>query len=167
MVSPKIAVGAVTLIAAATLVTMPLAALSMRECSVAYKDARGAGTLGGMSWREFRKARCGAGTATRSSTRPKTRAQTGATTGSPSAARPQSGLVPGGSAYLPGGRAVFPTAIAPRYSDETRARARRQTCLDQYRRNKPGNANGGLKWVQKGGGYYSECSRRLKAGWKP
>jgi hypothetical protein len=36
------------------------------------------------------------------------------------------------------------------------------TCLDQYRLNKAGNANGGLKWVQKGGGYYSECSRRLK-----
>jgi hypothetical protein len=24
------------------------------------------------------------------------------------------------------------------------------------------NANGGLKWIQRGGGYYSECSKRLK-----
>ena len=167
MVSPRIAVGAATLIAAAALATMPLAALSMRECSAAYKDAQRSGTLGGMSWQAFRKARCGAGTATQAPTGPKTGAQTGATTGSPSAAGPQPGLAPGGSAYLPGGRAVFPTAIAPRYSDETRARARRQTCLDQYRLNKPSNANGGLKWVQNGGGYYSECSRRLKAGWKP
>jgi hypothetical protein len=24
------------------------------------------------------------------------------------------------------------------------------------------NGNGGLKWIQKGGGYYSECNKRLK-----
>ena len=33
------------------------------------------------------------------------------------------------------------------------------TCLDQYNANK---ANGGLNWIQKGGGYYSECNKRLK-----
>ena len=37
-----------------------------------------------------------------------------------------------------------------------------ETCLDQYRANKTGNGNGGLKWIQKGGGYYSECNKRLK-----
>jgi hypothetical protein len=37
-----------------------------------------------------------------------------------------------------------------------------ETCLDQYRANKANNANGGLKWIQKGGGYYSECVKRLK-----
>jgi hypothetical protein len=98
-----------------------------------------------------------------SPTEPKTRGKADVTTGAPPAARPQSGLAPAGSAYLPGGRAVFPAAVAPKYSDETRARARRQTCLDQYRLNKAANANGGLKWVQQGGGYYRECSRRLKA----
>jgi hypothetical protein len=36
-----------------------------------------------------------------------------------------------------------------------------QTCLDQYRANKAANTNAGLKWIQKGGGYYSECNRRL------
>jgi len=29
-------------------------------------------------------------------------------------------------------------------------------------RNKSNNGNGGLGWVQKGGGYYSECNKRLK-----
>jgi len=24
------------------------------------------------------------------------------------------------------------------------------------------NGNGGLKWIQKGGGYYSECNKQLK-----
>jgi len=36
------------------------------------------------------------------------------------------------------------------------------TCVDQYNANKASNANGGLKWIQKGGGYYSECNKRLK-----
>ena len=29
--------------------------------------------------------------------------------------------------------------------------------------NKASNGNGGLKWIQKGGGYYSECNKRLKS----
>jgi hypothetical protein len=37
-----------------------------------------------------------------------------------------------------------------------------ETCLDQYRTNKANNTNGGLKWIQRGGGYYSECVKRLK-----
>ena len=39
-----------------------------------------------------------------------------------------------------------------------------QTCLDQYNANKGTNGNGGLNWIQKGGGYYSECNKRLKGG---
>lgn len=60
------------------------------------------------------------------------------------------------------GAAVFPTAIAPAYAKEKKAAARRKTCLDQYNANKATNANGGLKWIQKGGGYFSECNKRLK-----
>jgi hypothetical protein len=37
------------------------------------------------------------------------------------------------------------------------------TCLDQYNANKATNANGGMRWIERGGGYYSECNRRLKA----
>ena len=60
--------------------------------------------------------------------------------------------------------AVFPTAIAPAYAGEKPGMARQKTCLDQYNANKATNANGGLKWIQKGGGYYSECNKRLKGG---
>jgi hypothetical protein len=142
----SIGVGIGAVVTAATLAATPLAALSMRECSAAYQDARKQGTLGGMTWRDFRKARC----------RP------GATAAPPATTGP----APTGSAYLPGGRAVFPTAISPKYADETPGKARRLTCLDQYRLNKASNANGGLQWVQKGGGFYNECNRRLKAGGK-
>jgi hypothetical protein len=129
MVALKIGVGVGTLMAAAALAALPLSALTMRECSAAYKQARSSGTLGGMTWQRFRKQKCG----------------------TPSA----------GSGYLPGAT-VFPHTIAPRYAAEPPGKARRLTCLDQYRLNKAGNANGGLRWMEKGGGYYSECNRRLK-----
>jgi hypothetical protein len=58
--------------------------------------------------------------------------------------------------------AVFPTAVDSKYSSEKTGRARRKTCLDQYKANKSTNANGGLKWLQKGGGYYSQCVKKLK-----
>jgi hypothetical protein len=60
--------------------------------------------------------------------------------------------------------AVFPTAIAPTYANEKPGKARMKTCDDQYKANKATNANGGLKWIQKGGGYWSECNKRLKGG---
>jgi hypothetical protein len=59
---------------------------------------------------------------------------------------------------------VFPTEVSSKYSDERPALARMHTCRDQYQENKANNANGGLTWLQKGGGYYSECNKRLKGG---
>jgi hypothetical protein len=58
--------------------------------------------------------------------------------------------------------AVFPNAIDPKFSKETPAKARLHTCSAQYQANKKTNANGGLKWIVKGGGYWSECNKRLK-----
>jgi hypothetical protein len=61
--------------------------------------------------------------------------------------------------------AVFPTAIAPKYvSEKDLDKALTKTCADQFTANKASNANGGLKWVEKDGGYYAECINRLKEG---
>jgi hypothetical protein len=61
--------------------------------------------------------------------------------------------------------AVFPTVIAPKYTGETDLdKARTKTCAEQFTANKAANANGGLKWVEKDGGYYAECINRLKEG---
>jgi hypothetical protein len=60
------------------------------------------------------------------------------------------------------GKAVFPNAADPKYSKDPAGKARREPCLDQYHANKANNGNGGLKWIEKGGGYYSECNKRLK-----
>jgi hypothetical protein len=57
---------------------------------------------------------------------------------------------------------VFPTAVSPKYLDESSGKARMHTCLDQYNANKATNANGGLTWIARGGGYYSECNKQLK-----
>jgi hypothetical protein len=131
--------------AGATLVTsgQPVQALTMKECSAKYQAAKSAGTLGGQNWRDFRKAHCGAD----------------ATAATPAAAPPATAPA---AAPKPTGNAVFPTAVSPKYSTESAGKARMHTCLDQYNANKAANANGGLKWIQKGGGYYSECNKQLK-----
>jgi hypothetical protein len=60
--------------------------------------------------------------------------------------------------------AVFPTAISPKYAGEKDLdKARKQTCADQFTANKATNANGGMKWIDKDGGYYGECASRLKS----
>jgi hypothetical protein len=121
-------------------------ALTMRECSAKYQAAKESGTLNGMKWNDFRKAECGA-TATAAPT--------------PGAApAPSAGSVrPPSTGYA--GNAVFPNAISPKYANKSAGKARFYTCLDQYRANKANNGNGGLRWIQRGGGYYSECNKHL------
>ena len=58
--------------------------------------------------------------------------------------------------------AVFPSAIAPKYAGEKPDKARTLTCADQFSANKATNGNGGMKWIERSGGYYSECVVRLK-----
>jgi hypothetical protein len=129
----------------------PTHALSMKECSAKYESAKAAGTLNGMKWNDFRKAQCGAG-ASASPT-------TGAATAPSPTTKPGSAATP---TAAPSGSPVFPSAVSPKYSSEPAGRARMHTCRDQYNENKGTNENGGLRWIQKGGGYYSECNRRLK-----
>ncbi len=66
-----------------------------------------------------------------------------------------------GFAAANAGAAVFPSKVAAKYAGQSAGRARMHTCLDQYHANKAAKANGGLAWIQKGGGYYSACSKHL------
>ncbi|GAB1581448.1 antifreeze protein [Phyllobacterium phragmitis] len=133
----------------ATNATAPAAAaasgkgLSMLECGAKYEVAKAAGSLNGMTWNGFRKAECGPGAdpvalSTDGTTEPP----------APTTTAPQG--------------VVFPTAVSPQYSNQTPGKARMHTCLDQYHALKNNNALGGLKWIQKGGGYYSLCNAKLK-----
>src|SRR5215210_3346515 len=151
---------------AALVATAPAQALTAQECSAKYQAAKTAGTLGGQKWNDFRKAQCGAD------------ATAAPTAAAPAAAAPAPAAEPKEAAKkasrkeakeaaapaAPAGPAVYPSAVDPKYSKETAGKARMHTCVDQYNANKATNGNGGMKWIQKGGGYYSECSKKLKGG---
>ena len=136
---------------------MPAQALTMQECSAKYKAAQTAGTLNGQKWNDFRKAECGSDAAGTPAATP------AAAPAAPKAAEAKSKAVATpAAAPAPTGNAVFPTAVDSKYAKETAYKGRFKTCNDQYNANKAANANGGLKWVQKGGGYWSECNKKLK-----
>lgn len=147
---------AAAVLAALTL-AVPAHALTMHECSVKYKAAQSSGTLKGMKWNDFRKAECGADAA---AVTPAPAAATPAPRASRSAAKERDSA---SGAFARTGDAMFPSAVSSKYSSESPGKARMHTCLDQYNANKAGGGNGGLKWIQKGGGYYSECNKRLSA----
>jgi len=146
---------AATLAVALLLVPLSSAsALTMKECSVKYKAAQSDGTLKGKTWSDFRKAECGPTASATPAGAPATDAK---------AAVPKGGDTATTTGVGSSGTAAFPSAVAPKYSKEPAGKARLQTCLDQYNANKTSDRNGGLKWIQKGGGYYSECNKRLKS----
>jgi len=141
-------------------------ALTAQECSAKYQAAKTAGTLGGQKWNDFRKAQCGADAtaapaaaapaAAAPAAEPKEAAKKESKKEAKAAAKEAAAPV------APSGPAVYPNAVDPKYSKETAGKARLHTCADQYNANKTTNGNGGLKWIQKGGGYYSECTKKLK-----
>ncbi|MBN9013338.1 MAG: hypothetical protein J0H25_09900 [Rhizobiales bacterium] len=140
-------------------VTLPAHALTAQECSAKYQAAKTAGTLNGQKWNDFRKTQCAAGaTAAAPAAAPAAPAAAPKTAAAPKAApAPKPAAMPAAM-----GNAMFPSAVDPKYSKESAGKARMHTCVDQYNANKASNANGGMKWIQKGGGYYSECNKRLK-----
>ncbi len=150
----------------------PSEAQSVRkQCSTKYQAAKAAGTLNGQSWNQF-YSQCAAETkagdaepASAPAAAPVTPAETPAA--APAAApKPKktatAPAAPPSDAPVATGPIVFPTAISPQYSNLAAGAARRKTCDDQYKANKATNSNGGLRWTQKGGGYYSECNKKLK-----
>ena len=130
----------------------PAQALTSQECSAKYQAAKKDGTLGGQKWNDFRKTQCGPDATPAPAA--------AATPAAPKEATKQAKKEAAPAA--PVGPAVFPNAVDPKYSKESEGKARMHTCVDQYNANKATNANGGLKWIQKGGGYYSECAKKLK-----
>jgi hypothetical protein len=167
--------------------TTAAAGPSMQECSASYKTAKAAGTLGGMTWNEFRKAGCVAKTAAAKKPATKKEAAAAAETtttvtqrecstryqaaksagtlggmtwnefrsaGCPTTIARKSGSM------LPTMGSIFPTSIAKKYAGQKAGKARMLTCRDQYRANKAAGITA-PKWTEEGGGYYSECNKRL------
>jgi hypothetical protein len=142
---------------AAWAATAPAQALTMQECSAKYKAAKDAGTLNGQKWNDFRKAQCGADATTAAAPA----APAPAPAPAPVAPK-EAKAAPSAAPALPSGPAIFPNAVDSKYASESAGKGRMHTCRDQYQANKATNGNGGLKWIEKGGGYYSECNKHLK-----
>jgi hypothetical protein len=146
---------------------LPATALTMKECGEKYKAAKAAGNTA--KWNDFRKSECGTDASATPATTPAATTPattTPATTEAKPAAEPKAKAKKAAKSEsatpAAAGSAVFPTTVSDKYSKESAGKARMHTCLDQYNTNKANNANGGLNWIQKGGGYYSECNKRLK-----
>jgi hypothetical protein len=141
MLIPRLGKLAIAITLSALAISQSANALSMKDCSTKYEAAKTGGTLGSKTWSEFRKAECG------------TEASMVPTAAKDQAAAPVEAARSGST--------LFPKSIAKKYASESGGRARMHTCLDQYRANKADSRNGGLRWTEKGGGYYSECNKRL------
>lgn len=132
----------------------PAKAMTSKECSERFQQAKNAGTLAGRNWYDFRAAECGIGPG-----------GDAAASGTKAVAEPAAvkTTTPAATADMPTGLSL-PSAIDPKYSAEKPARARLHTCADAYKAHKRAGTLAGLKWIQKGGGFYSLCNRKLKVG---
>lgn len=121
----------------------PAQALTMKECSAKYKEAKTAGTLNGMKWNDFRKAQCGA--------------EAAAEPGAPPPPPPPAAAPP----------PPAPTAAAPAGKPEAKGSpgrqamyARERACGKEWKADKAaGKIPAGQKWPQ----YWHLCDERKKA----
>jgi cell pole-organizing protein PopZ len=125
---------------------VPAQAVSMKDCSARYKAAQAAGSTTG--WNEFRKQECAKA------------ASAAAETASPEA-KPEIAPKAAPTAGVPKSL-VFPGAVSSKFAAEKPAKARMHTCLEHYHINKDNNTLGGMRWIEKGGGYYKLCNNKLK-----
>jgi hypothetical protein len=138
---------------------------AMKQCADKWQAAKAANTTGGLTYLQFSskcRAEMKAEPAAAAPAAPAAPATTAAPAKpAPAPAKPAAAAKP--AAPTDSGPAVFPTAVSPTYKSETAGKAIMHTCLDQYKANKATGGNGGLKWIQKGGGYYSQCNAKLKS----
>ena len=140
---------------------------AMKQCADKWQAAKTGGTTGGLTYLQFSsKCRADLKTAPAAAAPAEPAAAPPAPVAAP--AKPVApAAAPAARATAPAapaaaGAAIFPTAISPTYANEKPGKARMKTCVDQYNANKASGGNGGLKWIQKGGGYYSQCNAKLK-----
>ncbi|TCA61127.1 hypothetical protein E0J16_05865 [Rhizobium pisi] len=148
--SHKLFLSAAGSLVAAFIMSSPAHALTMKECSTKYQAAKADGSAKDVKWNDFRAKFCGADAAAADKA---DEADVTATSekepAKPTTAAPKS--------------VKFPKAIDKKYSSETPGKARLHTCVDSYHAAKDAGTLGDLKWIQKGGGYWSLCNTSIKA----
>lgn len=148
--STKLLLAAAGTLMASFALSSPASALTMKECSTKYQAAKADGSAKDMKWNDFRAKNCGAEAAAADAADEKDIAAT-------PAKEPDKPMM-----AAPKG-VTFPKAVDKKYASETPAKARMKTCVDSYHANKDAGTLNDLKWIQKGGGYWSLCSSALKA----
>lgn len=147
-----------------------------KQCSAKYQSAKSSNSLNGETWNQFYKQcatelKGGSAAAPAQTSAPASAPPPATTTQAAPAAKKHHWWQGGGSNSagapsapppMAAGNVVFPSAVSPQYSSLSAGRARMETCVAQYRANKANGGNGNLKWIEKGGGYWSECNRHLK-----
>jgi hypothetical protein len=136
-----------------------------KECSQKYQAAKAANQLAGQTYNQYYKSCAAAAKAAKAGGTPASAPAATPPAPAPQAPAPTTTATKAPPAPMPAGPsgpAVFPNAISPEFASESAGKGRMHTCLAQYKANKATNGNGGLKWIQKGGGYYSECNKHLK-----
>ena len=126
----------------------------MKACGEQWQAAKASGTSLGVTWPVF-LAECRAAQAQKPVEGP----------GPVSAPKrsPMPKPEPAAQPNRPAGTPKFPTKIEPQFADLRPSQARQKTCSAQYQANKADGGNAGLKWREKGGGYWSLCNQRLKS----
>ena len=123
--------------------------LSAKECSAKYQAAKEADSLNGLKWNDYRKSEC-----TADSQDAPDDLDVAADNDPVEPALVSTAKAPRG--------VKFPRAVSADYADLSQGRARMRTCVDAYHINKDNGSLNGLKWIQKGGGFYSLCNAKLK-----
>lgn len=174
MVLKNAALAILVMFASVITVTGAANAMSLKECSTRYQAAKKAGLLNNRNWTEFRKAECPADTPSSATSEKAEAPAAKPTTTTANDKKPvpeingktdqailaSSASSAGNSASL---TAEMPTAIDQKYATETPARGRLHTCADAYQAQKKAGSLNGLRWIQQGGGFYSLCTRKIKA----
>lgn len=121
--------------------------MSFFACHKEFQSAKKSGTLNGQNYAAFKAAHCANNAEAKAPEEaPKKDAKTTSAPAAPVAS----------------GNVVFPNGVSSEFASLSAGKGRQKTCLKQYNANKANGGNGTLKWIQRGGGYYSQCNSRLK-----
>ena len=148
--SQKLIFTAAGALIAAFAFSSPASALSMKECSTKYQAAKADGSAKDMKWNDFRAKFCGADAAAADKADEEDIAKT------------MPDKEPEKSTMKAPKGVTFPKAVDKKYATETPGKQRLHTCVDAYHAAKDAGSLGDLKWIQKGGGYWSLCNTALK-----
>lgn len=125
----------------------------MKVCGEKWQAAKAANATNGSTWPKFLAECRASGAAATSAAKPAPPSPAAAATppAAAKAADAKSGKEP-----------VFPASVPAKFAELRPSQARQKTCSEQYQANKTNDGNGGMRWLEKGGGYWSLCNKKLK-----